>query len=173
MSPSDDNHPASDALAFHRLAGDFLGAQGFALLNAPEVVVHFGGSQAFYRSERGLALSVGFEPVDGNFAEVSFGREWYWNERRLFLSNSYSSMARRFGLDVPVSYPMGRGAQQRSVVVQIVADLERTLPIILPRVSLEDLLAVENEEPFGAAVHATRSFGGDYSAHVHITGFLG
>lgn len=87
------------------------------------------------------------------------------------MSNSYSQLAQRFGLNVPLSYPIENGELPITVVEKIVADLERSLPIVVSKISLHDLIAVENEEPTGAAAIVTRSFGENYAASVDISDF--
>jgi hypothetical protein len=57
------------------------------------------------------------------------------------------------------------------VIEQMAEDVKRTLPTILARLSLEDLLAVEREEPFGAAVRAERYFGPKYLECMEIRDF--
>ena len=57
------------------------------------------------------------------------------------------------------------------LVEQIVADVKRSLPVVVSNVALSDLLAVENDEPSGAAVNAARTFGANYSACVDISVF--
>lgn len=131
----------------------------------------YGGSAALYRSTRGLSLWIMFEPHDGAAAGMSCGREWTPKGWATFLSNSYSQLAQRFGLNVPLSYPIENGELPITVVEKIVADLERSLPIVVSKISLHDLIAVENEEPTGAAAIVTRSFGENYAASVDISDF--
>jgi hypothetical protein len=168
---TDHRRPATHAAAFHSLAGSFLVAEGFALVDDPGIIGRYGGSSALYRSERGLFLSIGFEPIDGSYAGMFSGREWTSKGRRLFLSNQYSKLAQRFGLDVPETYElMGDREQQNAVVEKMVTDLRRSLPIVVSKVSLNDLLAVENDEPYGAAARM-RTFGMSDVADVEISGF--
>lgn len=169
--PPAHKYSASHAVTFHSLAGSFLAAQGFALAGHPERIDRYGGSTAFYRSERGIWLLVTFNPVDGSAAWMDCGRQWSWKGQCLFLSNGYQQLAKQFGLDVPQYYPMDTRDQRDSLMQQILADMKRTLPIIVSNVSLNDLLAIENEEPRGAAVMAARSFGANYSACVDISSF--
>ncbi len=173
MPPKNHEQQATHADALHSMAGSFLTTQGFVLAGDPGIVGRYGGSTAFYRSERGLSLSNTFDPHDGNAAWMSYGREWTSNGRLLSLSNNYSNLARRFGLDIPPYYAMGDREPQDVVVRKIVTDLKHSLPIVVSRLSLNDLLAVENEEPSGAAAIALRTFGESYSAHVEIRGFHG
>lgn len=131
----------------------------------------YGGSAALYRSKRGLSLWIMFEPYDGAAAWLTCGREWAPKKGASFLSNAYSKLAQRFRLDVPLDYPIANGEQPIIVVDKIVADLERSLPIVVSEVSLNDLIAVENEEPTGAAAIVIRSFGKNYAASVDISDF--
>jgi len=170
MRADGGNIPASHASAFHRVACSFLAVEGCALAGDPRVVIRYGGSEAFYRSARGLALSVGFEPFDGNYVEVSFGREWRQSGQRLFLSSRYSALALHFGFHVPEYYSLGHGTQHQVVVEQVASDLRRSLPLVLARVTLSDLLTVESDSR-GAATRAARMFGPDYSTVVSVSEF--
>jgi hypothetical protein len=87
------------------------------------------------------------------------------------LCAAYSMLAQRFGLNLPLDYPMSSSEQPIIVVQKIVADLERSLPIVVAKVSMNDLLGIENEEPHGAAVSVLRSFGANYPASVDISDF--
>jgi hypothetical protein len=171
MAQENHERPATHAVVFHGVAGSFLAAQGFGLVGDVGIVGRFGGSTAFYRSERGLSLSITFEPYDGNAAWISCGREWTPKGQATFLSNAYSKLAERFGLAVPLSYPIADGEQPIVVVEKVTADLKRSLPIVVSKVSLNDLVVIENEEPYGAAANAVRSFGVNYSASVDIGDF--
>lgn len=63
--------------------------------------------------------------------------------------------------------------QQPTIVAEmILADLKRSLPIVVAKVSMEDLIAIENEEPIGAALCVRRGFGDNYAATVDISEFL-
>jgi hypothetical protein len=168
---ADRQRPSTHAVVFDSVAGSFLSSQGFTLAGDPGVVGMYGGSAAFYRSGRGLSLSVAFEPHDGAAAWMSCGREWTPKGWAMFLSNGYSKLAQRFGLDLPVSYPIASGEQPIIVVEKIAADLKRSLPVIVSRVSLDDLVAIENEEPSGAAVNVIRSFGANYADSVEVSDF--
>ena len=102
-----------------------------------------------YRSPRGLCLLVGFAPIDGSSAEIYCGREWSARQEHLFLSNYYAVPAKRLGVDTPMFYELGDGEQVNIAMNMMLADLRRTLPLIVARVTLEDLLCIEREE-FGA-----------------------
>ena len=163
--------PSTHAVVLHSVAGSFLGSQGFTLAGDPGIVGMYGGSAALYRSKQGLSLWIMFEPSDGAAAWMTCGREWTPKEGAPFLSNAYSRLAQRFELDLPVDYPIASGEQPIIVVEKIVADLERSLPIVVSKVSLNDLVAIENEEPHGAAVIVIRSYGANYVASVAISDF--
>lgn len=167
------NLSASHAAAFHSLAGSFLTAEGFTSARNPGIVGRYGGSSALYRSVRGLSLEIVFEPNDGGVAWMSCGREWSLKGQFLCLSSSYWRLAQRSGFELPREYPIGAEESQDAVAERIVADLKRSLPVIVSRVSLSDLVAVESEEPHGAAAMALRSFGANYSAEVQISDFAG
>jgi hypothetical protein len=171
MRQTDHERPATHAGVFHNVAAPFLAALGFALASDPAIVSRFGGGSAFYRSKRGLSLCVIFDPVDSDCAWINCGREWTPKGWAMLLSNNYSKLAQRFGLDVPLSYPMDRREPLDIFAERILADLKRSLPIVVAKVSMNDLLAVENEEPSGAAASPVRSFGANYSASVDISDF--
>ena len=157
-------------MVFHSVAGSFLGSLGFTLAEDPGIVGMHGGSAAIYRSKRGLSLWIMFEPYDGAAAWMSCGREWTPKGKATFLSNGYPTLAQRFGLELPVDYPIANGEQQPIIVVEkVVADLTRSLPIVVAKVSMNDLIAIENEEPHGAAVNVVRNFGANYAASVDIS----
>lgn len=160
-------------MVFHSLAGSFLAAHRFVLTNDPGIMGRYGGSGADYRSHRGLALWVSFDHMDSDSVGISFGREWSPKGAASYLSNSYSTMAQRFGLDVPLTYPMEsiRCEPLDVLAKRILADLKRTLPIVISKVTMSDLVAVENEEPRGAAVNVVRGYGADYAATVEISPF--
>jgi hypothetical protein len=171
MTDPYDKRPATHAAAFHELAGSWLAAQGFALAEDPGILGRFGGSTLFYRSNRGFSLSITFEPFDGSAAWISCGREWYTQGRFMCFSGEYPKLAQRFGVGLPAYYELPGGEPLEPVAEKIIADLRRSLPLILSKLSLSDLQAIENAEPTGAAVNAVRSFGENYSAHVDIRGF--
>jgi len=127
--------PSVHAVMFHSVAAAFLGGEGFSLVNDPGVVGMHGGSSALYRSSRGLSLCIIFAPYDGAAAWMTCGREWTPKRGTPFLSNAYSRLAGRFGLDVPLGYPIRGGEQPIVVVEKILADLQRSLPIVVAKVS--------------------------------------
>lgn len=163
--------PSTYAVVFHSVAGSFLAAYGFTLAADPGVRGRYGDSSAFYRSERGLALSVVFDPYDSDAAWINFGREWTRAAQASFLSNNYSKLAHRLGLNVPLSYRMNHKDPVAIFVETIAADLRRTFPTVVSKLSLSDLLAVESEAPTGAAAIAATSLGSDYAAGFDISDF--
>lgn len=158
-------------MVFHNLAGSFLAAHRFVLTNDPGIMGRYGGSSATYRSNRGLSLRVTFDHIDSDHAWIDCGREWAPKGAASFLSNGYSTLAQRFGLDVPVSYPMDRREPLDVLAARILADLKRSLPMVASKVTMGDLLAVENEEPRGAAVNILRGYGENAAATVDVSDF--
>jgi hypothetical protein len=171
MQQTNDRRWASYAVAFHSVAGWFLAAQGFAIENDPGLIGMHGGCGACYRSKRGLELWVVFEPIDGAYAGMTCGRKWTPKGAASFLSNHYSKLAARFGLELPCIYPIASGEQPTIVAKKILSDLKRSLPIVVAKVSMEDLVAIENEEPIGAALCIRRGFDADAAASVDISEF--
>ena len=171
MQQANDKRWASYAVAFHSVAGWFLAAQGFAIENDPGLIGMYGGCAACYRSKRGLELWVGFEPIDGAGAGMTCGRKWTPKGAASFLSNHYSKLAARFGLELPCIYPIASGEQPMIVAEKILSDLKRSLPIVVAKVSMEDLVAIENEEPIGAALCIRRGLDADAAASVDISEF--
>jgi len=170
MNPVMLKHP-SDALEFHELAKGFLSSTGLFLTNNPaEWIGRYAYSSARYTSKRGFSLLVGFESVDGNYADVFFGREWQADGRFLFLSSTYASIANRFGYALPSVYQLGFEPDVKLACNSILSDLKLTLPVILSRVNLEDLIAVENDQ-HGAATKAKGIFGPEFCKHVDISKF--
>lgn len=172
MQKKSSDRPLSCAGVFHSLAESFLDAQGFALSGDLASGGMFAASAARYRSKRGLWLWVTFDPNDSMSAGISCGREWAPRGAAAFLSNRYSKLAQRLGVDVPAFYPMDRSEPLNTFMERILADLKRSLPIVVANASLNDLIAVENEEPSGAAVNVMRTYGTNYAAAVDISEFL-
>lgn len=171
MQQKNEKRWASHAVAFHSVAGWFLAAQGFAIVEDPGLVGMHGGSAACYRSRRGLALWVVFEPIDGAGAGMTCGREWRPKGAASFLSNHYAKLAAHFGFELPLIYPMTSSEQPTNVAEKILADLKRSLPVVVAKVSLDDLVAIENEEPIGAALCIRRGFDADAAPSVDIGEF--
>lgn len=139
-----------EAYRFHQLAGSFLSELGFKLLDDPSLILNtYQTTAATYRSNSGFFLRIGFDPLDSNSASVTCGRQWRASTGWSALSNNYAAVAKRFGIDVPTYYRLGYGDEIPKTMENILGDLRATLPLILRRTSLEDLIAVENEE-FGA-----------------------
>jgi hypothetical protein len=125
---------------------------------------------AMYSSRRGLFLLAGFEMGDSNSGGLWCGRQWKGPLGRYCLSNSYSILARRFGFDLPRSYTLGYGDDVKKAMERIVAELVRTLPTILEKVTLDDLEEIEGEE--GGAQQIARGWAGPaYLAHVIVSEF--
>lgn len=80
---------------------------------------------------------------------MSCGREWKPNGAASFLSNHYAKLAARFGLDLPLIYPIASGEHPTIVAEKILADLKRSLPIVVAQVSMEDLVAIETKNLSG------------------------
>lgn len=145
------------ARIFHDAAGPYLCEQGFDLANDPRGARSpYQATVATYRSKRGLYLSVGFEPLDGRYAEIAVGRRWrlarpgrHRGQDVYRLSNLYSVLAGRFGLTVPTSYELHPGDAFLEDVARILCDLKRTLPTIIARTTRDDLIHIEAER-FGA-----------------------
>ncbi len=138
-----------DAETFHALAAAELGRLGFMLINDPsQRRGRYSDASADYECPRRLRLSVGFENDSGN-ALVFFGRLWLLQQGHTCLSNHYAMIARRFGINTPMSYPLSCGQQRTGQIAAILTDLKRTLPEVMKRVTLDDLIHVEREK-FGA-----------------------
>ena len=162
---------STDAETFHALAGDDLVRLGFSLANDPsQTRGRYSDSSADYQCSRGLWLSVGFENDSGN-ALVFFGRLWSLGQGRgAYFSNYYAILARRFGIDTPVYYPLSWGEQRAREICTILTDLKRTLPEVMKRVTLDDLVQVEREA-FGAETIARLQFGADFDRLFQVSRF--
>ena len=156
------NRPIRLANTFHEIARPFRSGLGFELQNEPN---QFGGAylatRAVYKSRDGFFLAVGFEPLDGSDAGLMCGRSWNYTsdipELRRFerLSNKYHVLAKRFGFDLPERYKLDVDDAANSDIQAILDDLKATLPDILSRVTLEDLVAIEQEKD-GSQWHQER-----------------
>lgn len=102
-------------------------------------------TSALYRSNLGLYLLEGFEPYDGEFAVVQCGRRWRAANGWTCLSNQYSALALRFGLQVPRIFTWPNESAFSETLDGIVQCLKETLPIVLEKTTIEDLIAIENE----------------------------
>ena len=68
-------------------------------------------------------------------------------------------------------YKLGYGEEEHVTMQTMLADLKRTLPVIVPRVTLDDLLCIERDQT-GAETWARARFGPGYLHHVEIGAFL-
>jgi len=104
------DHEETCAALFHGMAGSLIESHGFVLAHHLKLFGMFAVSKAFYRSARGLALNVVLDPNESGTALLNFGREWYANAngKGMYLSNRYSNLARRFGLELPAVYTLRR-----------------------------------------------------------------
>jgi hypothetical protein len=133
------------------MAEPFLSTLGFALINDLAEVDRLGETRAHYKSQKGFFLLVGFDPYDGQSAGITCGRKWTFTPTspkftsHSKLSNQYHVLARRFGFDLPLFYPL-RWNSGRDDLKRILDDLETTLPSILERLTLADLIQIEREE---------------------------
>lgn len=161
----------TDAETFHALAGDDLVRLGFSLADDPsQTTGRYSDSGVHYVCSRGLRLCVGFEN-DSSSALVFFGRLWSLSEGRgAYFSNYYAILARRFGIDTPDYYPLSWGEQRAREIATILTDLKRTLPKVLKRVTLDDLVRVEREA-FGAETLARLQFGEDFGRLFQVSSF--
>ena len=146
------NRPIRLANTFHEMARPFLSHLGFQLQNDPNQFGPYMATKAVYKSQNGFFLTVGFDPLDGSDAGMLCGRSWNYTsdipELRQFerISNRYDVLAARFGLEVPECYKLDVDDEESTDMQLILNDLKATLPTILERVTLEDLIAVEQEE---------------------------
>jgi hypothetical protein len=159
---------ATAAASFHVLADSVLSREGFVLLNdTNKILGRFGESVCIYSSESGLYLSVGFDPGDTNTIQLSLGRGWFVGPELYGISNNCSILAERLGVQMPLAYPLGYGEDQRRGMDMVVKELDKKLPVLIEKVTLEDLDAVERHQ-FGVRTRAAELFGPIYSACVEI-----
>jgi hypothetical protein len=160
----------TDAETFHALAGGDLVRLGFSLANDPsQTRGRYSGSSADYECSRGLRLSVGFENDSGS-AVVYIGRLWLLGNAGGYFSNYYAILARGYGIDTPLCYSLSWGEQRASQIAAILTDLKGTLPQVMKRVTLEDLMRVERET-FGAQTIARAQFGEDFERLFQVSAF--
>jgi hypothetical protein len=160
----------TDAETFHALAGDDFVRLGLSLANDPgQTRGRYSDSSADYQCSRGLWLSVGFENDSGS-AVVCFGRLWSLGNAGGYFSNYYAILARKYGIDTPVSYSLSWGEERANQIATILTDLKRTLPQVIKRVTLEDLIHVERE-PFGAETIARAQFGAEFERLFQVSNF--
>lgn len=159
------------AAAFHELSREFLDGVQFELVNDPtELLSPYFATRAVYKNPRGFYLWFGFDPLDAGAAYVTCGRRWTANGRDFGLSCKYSSLANRFGFDVPERYPIRSDDGLRSVSTEILTVLQQTLPVILAKVTLDDVIKCE-EGPFTARRRAEGALGADYLRIAEISEF--
>jgi len=115
-------------------------------------------------------LTAAFEPADGNDGQIFFGRQWLFGGHT-YLSNNYAVIARRFGIEFRPIYTFGDEDGHRTIEV-VVADLQRTLPSITPKIRLQDLIAAERE-PYGAEELAKMILHTNDLSSVQISCFCG
>lgn len=162
----------TDAETFHVLAGEELDRLGFFLVNDPsQTQGRYSSSSADYERACGLGLSVGFEN-DSRSAVVFFGRRWSLAGGYAYWSNYYATVAQIFGIDTPIVYPLSWGDKRADEIAAILTDLKRTLPEVIKRVTLEDLIHVERET-FGAETIARMQLGEDFRRLVQVSSFRG
>lgn len=101
---------------------------------------------------------------------VFFGRRWSLGQGYARVSNYYAILARRLGIDTRLSYPLSWADQRAEELAAILTDLKRTLPEVMMRVTLDDLIQVEREE-FGAETLARAKFGADFERSVQVSHF--
>jgi len=133
----------TSAFKFHNLGGGFLSNHGFAVKNnLEERNGNYGTSIATYVNETGLNIDLIFAPSDGRCAEIRCGRI-ITTRRTRYLSGKYSDLARRFGFDLPGSYPLGMEDNNEQDLLTIYRDLSDSLPTVLKKCRLEDIEAIE------------------------------
>ena len=160
------------ANSFHNTAGPILSELGFELVNDPQKKVgRYSISSARYKSAASLYLSIGFDPADGRCISVFFGRFLKAKYRKFNigrLSNYYYVLARRFEITVPNYYPLRYGEEMSDSMQSVLHDLRETLPAVLSKVTLEDLIAVEKEQ-YGSQKVAEGYLGDQYLDLVEIS----
>src|SRR6185503_9712716 len=152
-----------EASRFHEMAWPFMADLGFVLTKDPgSILDSYQLTAATYKTKRGFFLTVGFDPADSNSAMISCGRQWLAQRGEFFcLSNRYSAVARRIGVEAPEYYELGYGDEIARTMERILGDLKKTLPIVLHRVKLDHLLSVEHEDG-GAHSLAAAQYGPRY-----------
>jgi hypothetical protein len=171
-SPDKRRSKSAPAQRFHEFAWPFLATLGFELVDDPESIRStYQVTCATYRSAQNFFLAIGFDPFDGNYAEVTGGRQWRAEDGWYCLSNHLCTLAKRLGLDFPRTYhPLGYGAGMQDAMERILADLKNVLPVVIERVTLADLVMIEAEE-FGAHYYAVARYGRDYATRVRVSEF--
>jgi hypothetical protein len=153
------------------MAGSFFSELGLKLVDDPTLILNpYQMTAATYKSNQGLFLRIGFDPADSNSAIVAYGRQWRGGGGWSALSNRYAALVKRFGVDVPAYYDLGHGDEIAKTMQTILDDLKRTLPVVMQRTTLNDLVAVESEE-FGARRTAAAYFGPHNLESVEVSAF--
>ncbi|PCJ40913.1 MAG: hypothetical protein COA71_09950 [SAR86 cluster bacterium] len=165
------------ALEFHELAWPFLSKLEFELVNNPsEVISQYGASMAQYKSKNSFYIAAVFNSADANSASVSCGRKWVeiykiinGEQSYLGLSGSYSDLVKFFGFDTPSFYEFN--SEKGGVTFnKILKDIQRTLPTVLHKTEIENLISIESE-PHGMKHRMIRTFGENYLEDVSISSF--
>ena len=169
------NRPIRLANSFHELAWPFLSGLGFRLDNDPNQLGQYSASRADYRTESGFFLAVGFNPLDGSSAGIMCGRAWNYtsNNPRLRefrrLSHEYAVLAARFGFELPRFYPLDVSDEDNADLLRILDDLKASLPVVLERLTLRDLIAIEEEEYGSSWQHQRSGLGTDFAGITPFT----
>jgi hypothetical protein len=166
---SDFVRRGSVAGAFNYIAESTLTILGFSLINDPaKSSGPYSSSSAIYRSEQGLYLHIGFEPMDGNYAFVRFGRKWSFDSGAFSLSANLSVFAKKKSLEFPGTYTLGFDAERMRSLERIVGDLKVVLPSVLDRLILDDIEDAEDDVK-GAKSKAKDRYGEEYLSRVSIS----
>jgi hypothetical protein len=177
-----------DSHKFHGNAVGVLGELGFRLVNdLGKSSGPFGCPIAIYENPEGLFLSVAFENVEKDTV-VSFGRCWCGVSEagahrgdfaetdfniRFGLSNYLYSFSKYFGVNFQPNYHFSKcGNNNEKVLKGLIYDLSSVLPVVLQRITLADIVILENAE-YGVVNKIVANYGKDYEPYVRITGFKG
>ena len=170
------NRSITLASTFHDMAWPFLSGLGLELEDDPtEFRNPYRATGATYKSRNGFFLAVGFNPLDGCSARMMCGRRWYYRtdipglEQFYRWSNDYFVLAKRLGFELPKGYELDVTDVANTDLHEILNDLEATLPTILRRVTLDDLIAVEQEK-YGSQWHHELSDGQQKRSNIKFAG---
>ena len=162
------------AYQFHEMASPFLSSINFELVADPNRNLSvYQASSAEYRSINGLNLSITFQPMDGSSVSIYIGRWWLQPDMGPWgcLSNTYSVLTQRFGIQMPLYYKLVLNPDEiANTMVTVLKDLQRSLPEVLERTTLEDLICIESEQ-YGAKITAELKFGPNCMEVVEISSF--
>lgn len=158
---------ATYASIFHEKEEGFLSSCGFELVNDPfEYDHHYLRSSAIYLCRNvGIYLRVSFTPAYEMSAGILFGRRWSRGKWEYY-SNRYCAFASRLNLSTPCSYSM-RKMDRDELMATMSNDLERTLPEVVRRVTVADVLALESAQ-YGAEDLAKLQFGERFREKVSV-----